>query len=266
MSSANKMPESPAMPTAGLEEVQRRAADNRDARYRAFDTYPWTKDRKFTTTLAAALEAAAKQPGKSTSLASAALAERISRFEQQTKIKVDAAEYQAWLTANNARQPPLVPEQIVLAESQAVTDPAERRFAQLLIELGEPLDQSAQRTDAQTALTEAHRASEVVTEIDASVPSWQSSAPKAELYVPRNADSVDGSGQSKEQYPAKFMEIIEFIQTGKPIEGIRKIPDTVVEDPSISTTGKMQAPLKPWERRAAAAAGDAGTAVTTESS
>lgn len=42
------MSENPAMPTAGLEEVQRRAADNLDARYRAFDTYPWTKDRKFT--------------------------------------------------------------------------------------------------------------------------------------------------------------------------------------------------------------------------
>lgn len=206
--------------------------------------------------LAAALEAAAKQPEgqESTSLASAALAERISRFEQQTKIRVDAAEYQAWLTANNARQPPLVPEQIVLAESQAVTDPAERRFAQLLVELGEPLcGQSAQLPEeSQAGQSETSRASEVVTEADAAVPSWQSSAPKAELYVPRNADSANGS-RSEEQYPAKFMEIIEFIQTGKPIEGIRKIPDTVVEDPSISTTGKMQAPLKPWERRAAAA-------------
>ncbi|KAH7021089.1 uncharacterized protein B0I36DRAFT_28834 [Microdochium trichocladiopsis] len=269
------MADNAAVPSAGLAGVQRRAADSPDAKYRAFDTYPWTKDRPFTAQLASALEAAAQSPGSS--LVSAALAARTARFEQQTKIKIDPAAYQAWLTANNARQPPLVPEQIVMAESMAVTDPAERRFAQLLVELGEPLGRIALQTEAQNAASGGEvasssspvavpQASEADAEVDGTVPSWQAAAPKAELYVPRDVDSSGGSGGGKEQYPKKFMEIVEFIQTGKPIEGIRKIPDTVVEDPSISTTGKMQAPLKPWERRAAASSGDASSAMATETS
>ncbi|KXJ89658.1 hypothetical protein Micbo1qcDRAFT_164958 [Microdochium bolleyi] len=243
-------------PAAGMEGIQRRAADSPDARYRAFDTYPWTKDRTFTAQLASALEATAQTPGAS--LASAALTARAARFEQQTKIKIDTAAYQAWLTANNTRQPPLVSEQIVSAESIAVIDPAERRFAHLLVELGEPLGRIALQTappaasDKADAVSSAAQGPRATTDDNADVPSWQASAPKAELYVPR--DLNDTTGGSKEQYPKKFMEIIEFIQTGKPIEGIRIIPDTVIEDPSISTTGKMQAPLKPWERRAAAAA------------
>lgn len=35
-------------PEVTLADVQRRAADNPNARYRAFDTYPWAKDPVFT--------------------------------------------------------------------------------------------------------------------------------------------------------------------------------------------------------------------------
>lgn len=163
----------------------------------------------------------------------------------------------------------MVSEQSLTAEAAVVTDPAKRYFAHLLAELSEPLDQEAPRTSEPQVQSDegvgattstATQASRIATDDVGDVPSWQASAPKAELYVPRDAESATGTSGSKEQYPKKFMEIIEFIQTGKPIEGIRIIPDTVIEDPSISTTGKMQAPLKPWERRAAAAGGDASPA------
>lgn len=79
---------------------------------------------------------------------------------------------------------------------------------------------------------------------DVSVPSWQSAAPTAELYVKKDPTSTD---PDKEPYPKKFEEIVEFLQTGKEIPGIRKIPDTVIKDPAITTHGRLAAPPKPWE-------------------
>lgn len=69
--------------------------------------------------------------------------------------------------------------------------------------------------------------------MDESVPSWQRSAPKAALYVDKDTASAAGA-PDKEPYPKKFEEIIAFLQTGKEIPGIVKIPDTVIDDP-VST-------------------------------
>lgn len=78
----------------------------------------------------------------------------------------------------------------------------------------------------------------------ASVPTWQAAAPRADLYIQKNASPGD---PDKEPYPRKFEEIIEFLKTGKEIPGIRKIPDTVVEDPAVTPQGRLRAPPKPWE-------------------
>jgi hypothetical protein len=83
--------------------------------------------------------------------------------------------------------------------------------------------------------------------VDPSVPSWQREAPKAELFVLKNAES-SGAGADALPYPKKFEEIVKFLETGQMIPGVRQIPDTVIDDPSISTRGTMQAPIKPWER------------------
>ncbi len=76
------------------------------------------------------------------------------------------------------------------------------------------------------------------------VPSWQAAAPKADLYVKKDSSPAD---PEKEPYPEKFEEIIAFLKTGKEIPGIRKIPDTVVEDAAVTTQGRLTAPPKPWE-------------------
>lgn len=110
-------------------------------------------------------------------------------------------------------------------------NPEDRKLARLLVELGDPLGQLALQQTAPEP-------------VDASVPSWQSAAPTAELYIKKDPASTD---PDKEPYPKKFEEIVEFLQTGKEIPGIRKIPDTVIEDPSISTHGRLAAPPKPWE-------------------
>ncbi|KAI1084072.1 hypothetical protein F5B20DRAFT_364856 [Whalleya microplaca] len=220
-----------------MADIQRRAADNPDARYRAFDSYPWTKDRIFTTQLSSVLDGV---PSEGSSLSEIALQTRIQRFEQQTKIKIIADEYKQWLNRTNQRQPSIVSEQTIAAEVMTKPNPKDRKLARLLVELGDPLGQLALEQNVNQP-------------IDAAVPSWQSAAPAAELYVQRDTLSMD---PDKEPYPKKFEEIAEFVVNGKEIPGIRKIPDTVVEDPSITAHGRLTAPPKPWEIRRAGSTDD----------
>lgn len=91
--------------------------------------------------------------------------------------------------------------------------------------------------------------------MDPSVPSWQREAPKADLFVAKDAGPSNSEAGAL-PYPKKFEEIVKFLETGQMIPGVRQIPDTVIDDPSISTRGTMQAPLKPWER-------NGGTSSTT---
>ncbi|KAI8956929.1 hypothetical protein F5Y11DRAFT_121556 [Daldinia sp. FL1419] len=208
--------------------VQRRAAENPDARYQAFDSYPWAKDRVFAENLSNALnDFRSSEPG----LSEIALQTRIQRFEQQTQIRVDGDAYKQWLTQNSRQPPRVVSEQAVAVEAMTISNPTDRKLAHLLIELGDPLGQLAlQQVTPEPA--------------NAKVPSWQSAAPTAELFIQKDSSSTD---PDKEPYPKKFEEIVAFLQTGQPIPGIRQIPDTVIEDPAFTTHGRLAAPPKPWE-------------------
>jgi hypothetical protein len=69
-----------------------------------------------------------------------------------------------------------------------------------------------------------------------STPAWQASAPKAPLYVDRKAiPQGDGAGSvdsgDEPAYPIGFAQMLEMLQKGIPIPGIRQIPDTVIRDP-----------------------------------
>ncbi|OTA97244.1 hypothetical protein M434DRAFT_392193 [Hypoxylon sp. CO27-5] len=215
-------------PNPALAGVQRRAAENPDARYRAFDSYPWAKDRVFTEQLSNALSNA---QSNGLSLSDAALKARIQRFEQQTQINVDSDAYKQWLSQTNTQPPRIVSEQTIAAEVMTVPNPEDRKLAKLLVELGDPLGELA----LQQITSEP---------VNVSVPSWQSAAPTAELYITKGPTSTD---PDKEPYPKKFEEIVEFLQSGKSIPGIKQIPDTVIEDPTITTHGRLEAPPKPWE-------------------
>ncbi|KAI0004803.1 hypothetical protein F4779DRAFT_60225 [Xylariaceae sp. FL0662B] len=226
-----------AAPDVTMADIQRRVADNPDARYKAFDSYPWTKDRIFTAQLSSALGGIHSDES---TLSGTALQARIQRFEQQTKIKIDADAYKQWLVDTNQHQPSIVSEQTIAVEVITKPNPEDRKLARLLVELGDPLGQLALQ--------------QVVPEpSDTSIPSWQSAAPTTELYVQRDTSSAD---PDKEPYPKKFEEIVEFVVAGKPIPGIRKIPDTVVEDPSITAHGRLAVPPKPWETRRAGSGED----------
>ena len=63
------------------------------------------------------------------------------------------------------------------------------------------------------------------------IPAWQLNAPKVDLS--KKAD--DGANHSNTgdgaPYPENFQALIEAVTTGKPIPGIKEIPDTVVRPP-----------------------------------
>ncbi|KAK8086595.1 hypothetical protein PG994_001569 [Apiospora phragmitis] len=209
---------------------------NQSTVYRAFDSYPWSKDRifqviaLFRSHLACCLvvETLSKElyTQHDSNPADIALSCRIKRFEDKVNIKVDPAMYQAYRdegAKSQGRPGPPVPSR---AGAYPRGDWGDVPADQI------PYGQLSAPVDG--GLT---------------APLWQLAAPKADLYVKR--DDLDSGSGGKEPYPKKFEEIIEFLQSGKEIPGIQKIPDTVISDPSITTTTGRPVPLKPWEKRPA---------------
>ncbi|KAG5799226.1 hypothetical protein H9Q69_001759 [Fusarium xylarioides] len=77
---------------------------------------------------------------------------------------------------------------------------------------------------------------------------WQKAAPKTDLYVDRKAAAAQSGSQDQPSYPMAFAEMIKLIQEGKPVPGIRQIPNTVVRDPAVKPVGARAVPRKPWEK------------------
>lgn len=63
---------------------------------------------------------------------------------------------------------------------------------------------------------------------------WQKAAPKADLYVDKKAAQQQSDADDQPAYPMGFAEMIKLLQEGKPVPGIRQIPNTVVRDPVSS--------------------------------
>jgi hypothetical protein len=64
-----------------------------------------------------------------------------------------------------------------------------------------------------------------------SIPVWQETAPKAELKVSMSGATRDNGSGPDAPYPDKFADIIEAVTTGKPMPGVREIPNTVIRQP-----------------------------------
>ncbi|KAF5693236.1 hypothetical protein FDENT_2167 [Fusarium denticulatum] len=77
---------------------------------------------------------------------------------------------------------------------------------------------------------------------------WQKAAPKTDLYIDRKTAAAQSGSQDQPSYPMGFAEMIQLIQEGKPVPGIRQIPNTVVRDPAVKPVGARAVPRKPWER------------------
>lgn len=64
---------------------------------------------------------------------------------------------------------------------------------------------------------------------------WQQAAPKADLFVDKSSqktqDSATAASEDEPAYPMAFAEMIRLLQEGKPIPGIREIPNTIAREP-----------------------------------
>ncbi|RGP80828.1 hypothetical protein FLONG3_1060 [Fusarium longipes] len=77
---------------------------------------------------------------------------------------------------------------------------------------------------------------------------WQKAAPKTDLYIDRKAAAAQPGSQDQPNYPMGFAEMIKLIQEGKPVPGIRQIPNTIIRDPAVKPVGNRAVPRKPWEK------------------
>ncbi|KAH8712930.1 hypothetical protein HC256_006104 [Beauveria bassiana] len=84
-----------------------RSLTDQDAVFRAFDSYPWTKDKAFMSGLHAIL-GDPNSPNQQSSPADMAVHARIFYYSQRVGVGIDFAAYQAWLAANPDHAPPSI--------------------------------------------------------------------------------------------------------------------------------------------------------------
>ncbi|GKU00001.1 hypothetical protein FLAG1_03085 [Fusarium langsethiae] len=111
------------------------------------------------------------------------------------------------------------------------------------------------------------RAEANTTSTSTSALDWQKAAPKTDLYIDRKAATAQSGSEDQPNYPMGFAEMIKLIQEGKPVPGIRQIPNTIVRDPAVKPVGARAVPRKPWEKEVsleASALADLPKALDTE--
>ncbi|KAK1639811.1 hypothetical protein BDP81DRAFT_184064 [Colletotrichum phormii] len=243
---------------SGAERI--RAITDEDGMFKAFDTYPWKRDKMFTSGLYAILgDPNTENPqGTPTDLAIHA---RKFYYAQRIGVTIDFAKYKEWLAKHPDHTPPdVLPEEYKTA-STASTATAASGAAEPSTDdvptLTSKLDNL--NTNEETSTDPATDPS--TKPADEATPSWQAAAPKADLYVERKAqppqEGAPGQGGYEPAYPMGFAQMLEMIQKGILIPGIRQIPNTVVRDASVKPFGKRAVPKKPWEK-------DIATVETTE--
>ncbi|TDZ74732.1 hypothetical protein CTRI78_v000533 [Colletotrichum trifolii] len=227
---------------SGAERI--RAITDEDGMFKAFDTYPWTKDNMFLSGLAAILgdPNTVNPQGTPADLATHA---RIFYYASRIGVTIDFNRYKDWVARHPDHTPPnVLPEEY---ESQAPAPP------------GEPSSSSSSRNDVPDLTSKLDSLDTADSNITAPAdtaetdrPSWQSSAPAADLYVERKTSPQPAVGTpdagGEPAYPVGFAEMLQMLQKGIPIPGIKQIPDTVVRDASVKPFGKRQVPRKPWEK------------------
>ncbi|KAK2032300.1 hypothetical protein LX32DRAFT_636443 [Colletotrichum zoysiae] len=210
---------------SGAERI--RAITDEDGMFKAFDTYPWKKDKAFLSGLSAILgDPNTENPQGSPS--DLAIHARIFYYAQRIGVAIDFARYKDWLARHPDHAPPdILPEEYKARDTRdAAAAASADDVPGLTSKLGGLSTGKGKEKATDAGADAAAAASE-------STPSWQAAAPKADLYVERKpssqADAPDPGGDEP-TYPIGFAQMLEMIQQGIPIPGIRQIPDTVVRD------------------------------------
>ncbi|KAK0651510.1 hypothetical protein B0T16DRAFT_404076 [Cercophora newfieldiana] len=195
--------------------------------FRKFDDYPWLRDRHFlqglTTTLGPLSNSFERQKALGVTLQA-----RIWWYQSRHATTIDRSAYETWTSTSSN---PSTVDQDLLDKVEDI----QRRMG--IVAPAPSVGGSGNGNGA------------------GGLPEWMVSAPrrvdlgvKADDGVGRG-EAVQGAGGEGAPYPAHFQAIIEAVTTGKPVAGVKEIPNTVVRQAGISPVGKMQAPRKPWERQ-----------------
>ncbi|AEO71536.1 17e5f134-1afb-4707-ba2f-992fd7785928 [Thermothielavioides terrestris] len=195
------------------------------AAFKQFDTYPWTLDRSFLQGLMASLgpllgnktDGFARQKALSTTLQA-----RIWWYKSRFNRDIDRLSYEAYCLAN----PSLCPDGAILTR----------------------LEEIQQRMASYSSGDGSARSSSVPSQDEVSIPAWQRNAPKVDLSKKADDGTIHRNTGDTAPYPEDFQNLVDAVLTGKPIPGIKEIPDKVVRPPGITPFGKMKAPPKPWEK------------------
>ncbi|KAK0705105.1 hypothetical protein B0H67DRAFT_451235, partial [Lasiosphaeris hirsuta] len=186
--------------------------------FKKFDDYPWVRDRPFLQGLVAMLGPLTTGFERQKALG-ITLQARIWWYQSRLNISIDRAAYEAYLGS---------------APTAASPDPT------LLIKI-EDIQRRMGIVSASGALGSGPSPGDL--------PAWMVDAPQKVDLNKKADDGVAHGAGADAPYPAHFQAIIEAVTTGKPVPGVREIPNTVVRQAGIAPVGKMQAPRKPWERQ-----------------
>ncbi|KAK4120826.1 hypothetical protein N657DRAFT_648620 [Parathielavia appendiculata] len=209
---------------SGIAPTQR---GDSDVAFKKFDSYPWARDRSFLQGLMATLgpsllinaDGFNRQKALSTTLQA-----RIWWYKSRFNTDIDRAAYEAY----SASHPLSSPDGSILAKLEEI----QQRMggAGGAGGTGGPSSASSQSQN---------------------IPAWQLNAPKVDLSKKADDGASHANTGDGAPYPENFQALIEAVTTGKPIPGIKEIPNTVVRPPGVTPFGKMKAPRKPWEKEAA---------------
>ncbi|KAL1903631.1 hypothetical protein Sste5346_000260 [Sporothrix stenoceras] len=241
------------------------------AEFEAFDTFPWSKHRVFLLGLIETLGGPDALRPNPTHEGSASFCRTVF-FKRQTGRRVDFSRYNGF-RAEHPEYPSIDRRLLAALYAAAASIEAELGLGSLSLEgspasgastpgdgPASPNPLASPSTNRNRRLAEAVAAGPVINPFDGTptppirdveIPSWQRSAPRNALKVDKAAASAGtGAGAGEAPYSDKFAKVVEAIQTGKELEGIKQIPDTVIRQAGITPMGKMKAPLKPWEKAA----------------
>lgn len=205
-----------------------------------FDAYPWAQDKDFMqgvhSTLGDSL-ANLSDPFTKRKVLDTILHSRIWWYASKFGVQIAWDAYTAW----SPKHPASCPDAAILKKSEWIYTNLKKKSA------------AASDSSSEDAVGKQQKP-------DVEIPSWQLSAPKADLS--RKADDDDGSEARATTptgaYPDKFQALVEAVTAGKTVPGIRQIPNTVVRQDGITPVGtRGRAPLKPWERHRAPVPDDA---------
>ncbi|KNE63678.1 hypothetical protein AMAG_08775 [Allomyces macrogynus ATCC 38327] len=91
-----------------------------------------------------------------------------------------------------------------------------------------------------------HKLQQAAGHATASAPATVGAVAATTVHEPTAPADTNTAADDEPAYPATFAEIVKLVSEGKPVPGIRDIPDVLnTAPPAVS---RMAAPRKPWEQ------------------